>query len=95
MKSSHNDRQRKQASAIEPLPPMLSSMWRLCKLGFRHERGLMAASLAMEGIVTRSVPAWVPSPIAAGAEALLPRHAACAYSASNALTASAGLFTTW
>lgn len=23
--------------AIEPLPPALSSMWRLCKLGYRHE----------------------------------------------------------
>jgi len=32
--------------AIEPLPPTLSSMWRLCRLGFRYERGLMALSLA-------------------------------------------------
>ena len=23
--------------AIEPLPPALSSMWRLCKLAYRHE----------------------------------------------------------
>src|SRR5438105_2122072 len=28
-------------SAIDPLPPALSSMWRLCKLGYRHERRLM------------------------------------------------------
>src|SRR5581483_4325287 len=27
--------------AIEPLPPALSSMWRLCKLGYRHEPSLM------------------------------------------------------
>jgi ATP-binding cassette, subfamily B, bacterial len=33
--------------AIEPLPPTLSSMWRLCKLGFRSERGLMALSLVL------------------------------------------------
>jgi ATP-binding cassette subfamily B protein len=30
---------------IEPLPPTLSSMWRLCRLGFRYEPGLMALSL--------------------------------------------------
>src|ERR1700740_3628160 len=28
-------------NAIEPLPPALSSMWRLCKLGYRHEPRLM------------------------------------------------------
>ena len=33
--------------AIEPLPPTLSSMWRLCKLGYRHEPRLMIASLAV------------------------------------------------
>jgi ATP-binding cassette subfamily B protein len=32
---------------IEPLPPALSSMWRLCKLGYRHEPRLMLASLAL------------------------------------------------
>ena len=31
--------------AVEPMPPTLTSMWRLCKLGFRHERGLMVLSL--------------------------------------------------
>jgi ATP-binding cassette subfamily B protein len=30
-----------RANAIEPLPPALSSMWRLCKLGYRHEPRLM------------------------------------------------------
>jgi ATP-binding cassette subfamily B protein len=29
------------------LPPALSSMWRLCRLGFRHEPGLMAAAVAL------------------------------------------------
>ena len=33
--------------AIEPLPPALSSMWRLCKLGYRHEPRLMVASLVL------------------------------------------------
>jgi ATP-binding cassette subfamily B protein len=35
------------APAIEPLPPALSSMWRLCKLGYRHEPRLMVGSLAL------------------------------------------------
>ena len=34
----------KRLPAIEPLPPALSSMWRLCKLGYRDQPGLMLAS---------------------------------------------------
>jgi ATP-binding cassette, subfamily B, bacterial len=33
--------------AIEALPPALSSMWRLCKLGYRHEPRLMLESLVL------------------------------------------------
>jgi ATP-binding cassette, subfamily B, bacterial len=33
--------------AIDPLPPALSSMWRLCKLGYRHEPRLMAAAFGL------------------------------------------------
>jgi ATP-binding cassette subfamily B protein len=29
------------SDALSPLPPTLQSMWRLCKLGYRHEPGLM------------------------------------------------------
>jgi ATP-binding cassette, subfamily B, bacterial len=48
MKSSPKDgSQIKKTSAIEPLPPTLSSMWRLCKLGYRHERRLMMFALAL------------------------------------------------
>jgi ATP-binding cassette, subfamily B, bacterial len=32
---------------IAPLPPALSSMWRLCKLGYRHEPRLMLASFVL------------------------------------------------
>jgi ATP-binding cassette subfamily B protein len=32
---------------IQPLPPALSSMWRLCKLGYRHEPRLMLASFVL------------------------------------------------
>jgi ATP-binding cassette, subfamily B, bacterial len=32
---------------IEPLPPALSSMWRLCKLGYRHEPRLMLAAFVL------------------------------------------------
>jgi ATP-binding cassette, subfamily B, bacterial len=34
-------------NVIEPLPPALSSMWRLCKLGYRHEPRLMVAALVV------------------------------------------------
>src|SRR6185437_2044813 len=47
MKSSSSSAQRKKPSAIEPLPPTLSSMWRLCKLGYRHERRLMIFALVL------------------------------------------------
>ena len=33
--------------AIEPLPPALGSMWRLCKLGYRHEPRMMVAAFAL------------------------------------------------
>jgi ATP-binding cassette subfamily B protein len=33
--------------AIDPLPPALSSMWRLCKLGYRHEPRMMAAAFGL------------------------------------------------
>jgi ATP-binding cassette, subfamily B, bacterial len=38
---------RSRVRAIEPLPPALSSMWRLCKLGYRHEPRLMVTSLVL------------------------------------------------
>src|SRR5690349_1806023 len=38
---------RDRDHAIEPLPPALSSMWRLCKLGYRHEPRLMVAALGL------------------------------------------------
>ena len=31
----------------EDLPPALSSMWRLCKLGYRHEPGLLLAAFLL------------------------------------------------
>lgn len=34
-------------TAITPLPPALSSMWRLCKLGYRHEPALISVSFAL------------------------------------------------
>src|SRR6202045_4940424 len=32
---------------IDPLPPALSSMWRLCKLGYRHEPRLMFVAFVL------------------------------------------------
>ena len=37
----------KQDPGLEPLPPALSSMWRLCKLGYRYEPRLMAVSFGL------------------------------------------------
>jgi ATP-binding cassette subfamily B protein len=34
-------------AAIEPLPPALRSMWRLCVLGFRYEPSLMGVALGL------------------------------------------------
>src|SRR5438876_2612848 len=33
-----------RAAVRDDLPPALSSMWRLCKLGYRHEPGLLLAA---------------------------------------------------
>ena len=35
------------AAARDDLPPALSSMWRLCKLGYRHEPGLLLAAFCL------------------------------------------------
>jgi ATP-binding cassette subfamily B protein len=35
------------AAARDELPPALSSMWRLCKLGYRHEPGMLLASFCL------------------------------------------------
>src|SRR5947208_5700817 len=32
---------------LQDLPPALSSMWRLCKLGYRHEPRLMLAAFVL------------------------------------------------
>ena len=36
-----------KAAKSDSLPPALSSMWRLCKLGYRHEPNLIVASFAL------------------------------------------------
>src|SRR5438067_8745671 len=35
---------------ISPLPPALSSMWRLCKLGYKHEPRLMISAFVLSQI---------------------------------------------
>jgi ATP-binding cassette subfamily B protein len=49
MKSSPEGAQPK-ANAIEPLPPTLSSMWRVCRLGYQHERRLMIFALLLSQV---------------------------------------------
>ena len=41
--TSSPERQKK----AELLPPGLHSMWRLCKLGYRHEPGLLLAAFSL------------------------------------------------
>jgi ATP-binding cassette subfamily B protein len=36
-----------RAAGHDELPPALSSMWRLCKLGYRHEPGMLLASFCL------------------------------------------------
>ena len=45
---------------IDPLPPALPSMWRLCKLGYRHEPGLMLAAffLSLLSALPDALIAW-------------------------------------
>ena len=45
--TSSPDRKRTGEQTIEPLPPAMSSMWRLCKLGYRHEPRLMIAAFVL------------------------------------------------
>src|SRR3979490_317320 len=48
MKSSpERDRAPGTPGTIDPLPPALSSMWRLCKLGYRHEPRLMLVAFVL------------------------------------------------
>ena len=39
--------QRAARAVPEELPPALSSMWRLCRLGYRHEPGLLVAAFLL------------------------------------------------
>jgi ATP-binding cassette, subfamily B, bacterial len=45
--TSSPERKRTVEQTIEPLPPALSSMWRLCKLGYRNEPRLMIAAFVL------------------------------------------------
>ncbi|HEY6274621.1 MAG TPA: ABC transporter ATP-binding protein [Terriglobales bacterium] len=45
--SPERERASETPGTIGPLPPALSSMWRLCKLGYRHEPRLMLVSFAL------------------------------------------------
>ncbi|MDQ1376395.1 MAG: ATP-binding cassette, subfamily bacterial [Acidimicrobiaceae bacterium] len=47
MTSSRKDAEGTPKSKDEDLPPALSSMWRLCKLGYQHEPGLILAAFLL------------------------------------------------
>src|SRR4029450_4869347 len=48
--TSSAERVAQPVTPIEPLPPMLSSMWRLCKLGYRHEPKLMLVAFMLSQV---------------------------------------------
>ena len=50
-----SSRDSKSPVAPDPLPPALSSMWRLCRLGYRHEPGLMLAAFVLALLSTDHV----------------------------------------
>src|SRR3954471_6164765 len=39
-----------RSDTLTPLPPALSSMWRLCKLGYRHEPKLMLVAFVLSQV---------------------------------------------
>src|SRR3954463_7157851 len=39
-----------RSDTLTPLPPALSSMWRLCKLGYRHEPKLMVVAFVLSQV---------------------------------------------
>src|SRR5690348_105189 len=45
--TSSSDAGRNGRAKIDDLPPALSSMWRLCKLGYRHEPALMLSAFVL------------------------------------------------
>jgi ATP-binding cassette subfamily B protein len=45
--SSNRNGNTTAARTVDDLPPALSSMWRLCKLGFRHEPNLMFTAFGL------------------------------------------------
>ena len=50
MTSSAEHARRADALPLEPLPPALLSMWRLCRLGYRHEPRLMLAAFVLSQV---------------------------------------------
>src|SRR4029453_5967780 len=50
------------ATKSNDMPPALSSMWRLCKLGYRHEPGLLLAAFLLSllaGLPDALVAGWI------------------------------------
>ncbi len=48
--AEHAERIAQPIPAIAPLPPALSSMWRLCRLGYRHEPRLMLIAFVLSQV---------------------------------------------
>src|SRR5438309_1319966 len=56
----------REKDTADAMPPALSSMWRLCKLGFRHEPSLLFVAFALSLLAVFALPtvftsAWRPA----------------------------------
>jgi len=71
----------------DALPPALSSMWRLCKLGYRHEPRLMGISFAL-ALLAALPDALLALWLKLLADGLLDRDRALVYGAAAGLAAS-------
>jgi len=89
--TSSPDKDRKGAAQVDGLPPALSSMWRLCKLGLRHEPALMSSAfvLSLLAALPDALLAWWLKLLGEGVlghDARLVRIAAIALGVSAAAT---------
>ncbi|HKH43959.1 MAG TPA: ABC transporter ATP-binding protein [Thermoanaerobaculia bacterium] len=89
--TSSPEKDRKGAAKADDLPPALSSMWRLCKLGLRHEPALMSSAflLSLLAALPDALLAWWLKLLGEGVlrdDARLVRIAAIALGVSAAAT---------
>src|SRR5690242_18910376 len=79
---------RTTTPATDDLPPALRSMWRLCKLGYRHEPWLLAVAFAL-ALLAALPDALLALWLKFLGEGVLARNGALVLAAAGALAVSA------